>query len=140
MEDLTSSNILDYIVDVHKVLDYVDHWPDFHDAEIISIKLNRQQTITEIGPTLILDIATMHKSTWVRIELHFGRVERLVLAEFNYQNAINGLFISFVSAAKHSKSRLKVELIEAFGVSGSFQCEKIKVGCISPYDYPKSFW
>jgi hypothetical protein len=64
-----------------------------------------------------------------------------MLEEFNYQNAINGLEFEEGQRAGEDKRRLiRIKILPAFGLNGSFNCERIKVVDFQPYIPPNEYW
>jgi Immunity protein 50 len=72
------------------------------------------------------------------ITLKFLEVERLVLEEFNYQNAINGL--EFEKGTGRYQQSIKVTIHGGFGVDGSFVCTGVKVLGFEPFTPPETYW
>jgi hypothetical protein len=134
--------VLNEIQDHQMVVEKIGYWPDFHDAECIEILLDRSKGEWMIGPTLtarldVSDITRQNPEHYV-VAIKFFEVKRLVLEEFNYQNAINGL--EFEAETTNNEQFIKVIVHQGFGVGGSFKCKKIKVLSIEPYTPPSNYW
>jgi tetratricopeptide (TPR) repeat protein len=141
---MDSSEVLNEIQDHQKVVEKIGYWPDFHDAEFIEIFLDRSKDEWRLGPTLtaridVSDTTRQNPEHYV-VAIKFFEVERLVLEEFNYQNAINGLEFEGETRSRNNQQFIKVIIHQGFGVGGSFKCKKIKVLSIEPYTPPSSYW
>jgi immunity protein 50 of polymorphic toxin system len=129
-----------------KVVDKVGHWPDFHDAECIEMLLQRTKDEAEIGPTLTAKFHVMEAppggtDKHYLVTLKFFTFERLVLEEFSYQNAINGLDVEERSSGRTSQRKpIQVTIHDAGGVRGSFNCSHIKVVDIEDFVPPEEYW
>lgn len=106
--------------------DWFGYWPSFHDAEIVSLHLNR------IGPS------SMRVHTWemtkevdergnyvlakhVVVEFIFEGVSDLDVSGFNHQNVIFGLNI------EKMESGFQVNLSGCYGIEGSIMAGKISL-------------
>jgi hypothetical protein len=105
------------------------YWPNFHDAEILTISLDR------VDPSLSIRILIGHwhlgeTPAESRIDKHyeadllFHDIDSLELWDFNHQNVIGSLTLSLVTERRWSRDeeRIKVEIETAFGLRGSFTC------------------
>jgi hypothetical protein len=114
------------------------YWPSFHDAEVISLTLNRD------GPALLADIHVFEmtrqvseKGTYVCrhhcvVTLRFSTVDQVQLEGFNQQNVLMGLRIEDVSARQLEKIKFEVYFDSSFGVDCSFACFGIEVLAVRP--------
>src|SRR5689334_18105407 len=127
-----NQKILSRIQGSEKLIDMIGHWPDFHDAEIVEMLLQRTKDEAEIGPTLIAKFHIEHDKNYL-VTLKFFSFERLVLDEFNYQNVINGLDLEEIKPGRSPDVVIKVTITSGFGVGGSFNCSYIKVVAIEDY-------
>jgi hypothetical protein len=102
------------------------YWPTFHDAEIISLNLNRKGS------------SSLHVHTWdmtkevdekgyyvlakhVVVEFALETVSGLNLNGFNHQNVLFGLGI------EKSDSGFRLTLDECYGLAGSIEAERISI-------------
>jgi hypothetical protein len=102
------------------------YWPDFHDAEIISLVLNRS------GPS-VLSIRTWHttdqvdergcfiKEKHVVLSFQMEEILDLTLSNFSQQNVIYGLEISKV------KQEYKLVLDPRYGLAGSIRARRLSM-------------
>lgn len=109
--------------------DWFGYWPTFHDAEIISLHLNRK------------GCSNLHVHTWemtkeiddkgyyvaakhVVVEFAFENVFALDLIGFNDQNVIIGLGIEKID------SGYCLTLHECYGLAGSIESERVSIRVI----------
>jgi hypothetical protein len=85
-----------------ELCEFYGEFPSFHDAEIVSVHLNRAG-ISQIV-TLLLE-----------------GIEDLDLDGFSHQNVINGMSLETVETG------LKLELGACYGISGSMRARKISI-------------
>lgn len=109
-------------------------WPTFHDAEILTMVLDRS------GPTLLvrilIGVPIRPPETWTpeaveawthfEVNLRFNDIDSLELSEFNHQNVISYLALSSITEERPStlatEERVKVEVDSVWGLQGSFTC------------------
>ena len=109
-----------------KLYDWFGYWPDFHDAEIISLHLNRKgssslrvhtwemtKEIDENGHYVL----TKH----IVVEFVFETVFALSLTGFSQQNVIFGLDIEKTSPG------FRLTLDECYGLAGSIEAEGLSL-------------
>lgn len=113
-------------------------WPSFHDAEVISVRLERSGTDEWEGPVLFAGVHTFvgrQSDTsptgveWYNhavVTFRFGHVQQLTLADFNQQNAIFDLLIRRPPDAP-SNAPFEVTFDSAHGVECSFYCATIAI-------------
>ena len=120
-----------FIIDAQKVTDHFGKWPDFHDAEIVRISLDRTGLS---GPTLEF---TLFGWGWNGVVLPSGFYDRPLLSlirfrcdgleedsefgGFNHQNVLNGLHL------EQSDALISVKLTSIFGVGGQFKCRYVTI-------------
>jgi hypothetical protein len=109
-------------------------WPTFHDAEVISVSLNRGDPS---GPVLTLEVYTFTVSSqtdsrgWfvkpreVIVVMEFLDVSSATLMDFNAQNVLSSLRIFEDSTTP--ESFLKVVLSPLYGLSAEFNCQRARV-------------
>jgi Immunity protein 50 len=128
------------------VVNRIGHWPDFHDAECLEMLLQRTKDEAEIGPTLtakfhVMDAPPGGTDKHYLVTLKFFTFERLVLEEFNYQNAINGLDLEERSSGRTAqRTPIRVTIHDAGGVRGSFNCSHMRVVDFEDYVPPEKYW
>jgi hypothetical protein len=97
-------------------------WPSFHDAEILSIGLDRS------GVAMSIRILTWtgRGETYYEVLFRFDDIENLLLEDFNYRNVMRGLELSETTEARFTtgnvEDRIKVEIDSVFGATCSFTC------------------
>jgi hypothetical protein len=104
--------------------EWFGYWPDFHDAEIMSLHLNRQGTsslrLHTWGMTKEVDakghyVLTKH----VVVEFVLESVSGLTLNGFNHQNVIFGLVIEKID------SGYRLTLDECYGLAGILEAQNV---------------
>lgn len=113
-------------------------WPSFHDAEVLTVRLEREGRDTWESPALY---STVHcfagrlneaSSTGVEFYNHtlvtfrFNLVFDLELSGFNHQNAIFDLIIE-TSPDGPGETPIKVSFEASFGVNLSFRCQSVEI-------------
>ena len=106
--------------------EWFGYWPSFHDAEIVSLHLNRKgssslrihtwETTKEID-----DKGYYVLAKHIVVELVFEAVCGLTLNGFNQQNVIFGL------AIEKTDSGFRVTLDDCYGLAGSIEAEKMSL-------------
>jgi hypothetical protein len=115
------------IAESEKLTRLLGAWPSFHDAEIVSVELNRGAKAAAAEASAIFQIRLFEKDTDLFVRLLFTRVEDLKLEDFNHQNVIYEMRIIDASDGK----RARVEVDTSFGLSGGFTCERVEVLSVS---------
>jgi hypothetical protein len=120
-------------------------WPSFHDAEVLSLQLDRRGELGEPGPSLTLVIhlfkATgqrdlrggMAWGTHTAATLLFASVSELTLEGFNNQNVLWDLDIVELAAPAVPERSFSVELSTSHGLAASFFCGVAAVVGVEPY-------
>jgi hypothetical protein len=94
-------------------------WPDFHDAEIISLTLSRRdESVLRVYPYAPEKPAT--------VEFLLNEITDLQLADFSNQNVIRSLTIEQVSA-KQGESVIRIKLHPCYGLAGHLDAKEIRV-------------
>jgi hypothetical protein len=134
---------LEKIIGHKKVIDLFGHWPAFHDAEIVSIRLDRNSESEFDGPIVQFGIHafTMTGETddtghfkcinHSVIEIKCDGVDSINIEGFNHQNAIDALIIEEIENDIQYWNKFKIEFEPAFGVSANLVCRKIEVTSIT---------
>jgi hypothetical protein len=131
--------------------DLFGHWPDFHDAEVIALRLDASD---HSGPTLEAEFAIAEMSNEVdergffrdrqrvRATLHFHRVARLRLTDFLYQNVVSSLELStttpqefdeFLGTGPEGRRKYRVTWGSSIGCRADFLCDAIEVQSAVPF-------
>lgn len=101
---------------------WLGYWPDFHDAEVLSLHLDRSGPSRLCIQTRKLNAAGYFvHSKDVIVEFIFERIWALDLAGFNDQNVIFGLTI------ETARDGYTVVLHDCFGLSGSISAEGLAI-------------
>jgi hypothetical protein len=106
--------------------EWFGYWPSFHDAEIISLHLNREANSSLRVHTWEMTKEMDDKGYYVLtkhivVEFIFEAVSALSLEGFNAQNVIFGL------AIEKTDSGFLVMLDNCYGVSGSIEAGRISL-------------
>jgi Immunity protein 50 len=106
--------------------DWFGYWPNFHDAEIISVCLNRKGRSSLRIHTWEMTKEIDEKGYYVLtkhivVEFAFEAVSGLSLNGFSHQNVIFGLGI------EKTDSGFRLTLDECYGLAGSIEAEKISI-------------
>jgi len=122
------------------------HWPSFHDAEVLWIRLDRRNGLQLQGPTLEMLVHVFQVTSEVtedgyyRLKNHslvhfrFEHVTELQIDGFNHQNAIFGLAIVDETGTGWENKYFKVTIDSSYGVGGSFHCVRPEILSVSPCD------
>jgi Immunity protein 50 len=130
-----------------KVERILGRWPDFHDAEVLSITLDRAPA--EAGPTVQIAVHAfemtkdvdasghyvLRNHVLVTFVLHNAEVVRL--EGFNQQNVLDGLSFTKPEKPVADTMVVEVELESSFGVSAIFQCARVEVVSVEPCEPSK---
>jgi len=130
--------------------DLFGHWPDFHDAELISLRLDATE---QNGPHLTADFEVAEMSNEVdergyyqdlqraRTTLRFDRVARLRVSDFLRQNVLSVLELSEATVDDYDKTfgtgpegrrRYCVKWDSSVLCEADFLCDRIEVVSVSP--------
>lgn len=106
--------------------DWFGYWPSFHDAEVISLHLNRGA-----ASSLVLHTWEMTKEVdkqgyyvlakHVLVEFVMGQVVDLSLSGFNHQNVVFGLGVAPVEGG------YRLTLEDCYGISGTIDARHISI-------------
>jgi len=120
-------------------------WPSFHDAEVVSARLERDEGRPLTGPNLTL---TMHvfrlevlpddpRRDNTLVAFLFKGMNGLRLLDFNHQNSVIELAIALHYSENLNTDVFSVHLKQGFGIDCSFECESIEVLSVEPF---KPLW
>lgn len=123
----------------HKLItDWFGHWPSFHDAEVLSMHLDRKPIEKGSGPSLTIRVHAFEMTPEVDdrgyykltkhaiITLEFDGVDEVALDGFNCQNVIWQLDIE-ETVNSDKQPVLAVSLSSSFGVRCDFRCALARV-------------
>jgi len=106
--------------------DWFGYWPDFHDAEIVSLHLNRRgesslrihtwETTREVD-----EKGCYAQAKHVVVEFILENVSDLSLNGFNHQNVVFGL------AIQKTASGFRLTLEECYGMAGTIEADGISL-------------
>ena len=106
--------------------DWFGYWPSFHDAEIISLHLNRKGPSSLCVHTWEMTKEVDERGYYVLakhviVEFTFEGVSDLDVSGFNHQNVIFGLDV------EKMESGFQVNLSGCYGIEGSITAGKISL-------------
>ena len=121
------------------------HWPDFHDAELITITLSAPN---HSGPSIEAEFEVAEMSSEIDARgyfkdsqraaalLRFHNVARVRLTDFAQQNVLDSLELSNAGPEDHdemwgtgpkSRRKYRVSWVSSVGCEASFLCDVIEV-------------
>lgn len=118
-------------------------WPSFHDAEVLSVQLDRTGEQAPILETLIhvfemttdLDSSgryVLKNNTMVRFR--FTRIALEMLRWFNRQNVLWDLAIERMESPSPEGQELEIEFSSSYGLEAVFQCQTAEIVSVTPYE------
>ena len=120
-------------------------WPSFHDAEVVSLRVERTSTY-QWGPRLLADVHVFEMTSEVDsrgyyvlrnhtlVSFQFDGVQDLELTGFNNQNAISELGIRGISTAAFPDPSWHVLFDGVHGVTAEFRCREVTVIAVRPWN------
>ena len=128
----------------HLLTDVFGRFPSFHDAEVISISLNRhgRDSYAELEALVHVFEMTNQVDEEGRYVLQhhslakfrFSRIINLELADFNQQNVLAYLEITKTSDRDNDKVKFRVLFRGIHGVTASFHCEAVSIESVEPFN------
>jgi hypothetical protein len=116
-------------------------WPSFHDSEIVSARLDRDQGDPFKGPVLTVAVhlfrleaapeASDRNNTLTTI--CFRELEKFMMSDFNHQNAVEGLVLTSRYSERLRRQVFGVHFLPGFGMDCSFECGEIEVLSVEPF-------
>ena len=97
-------------------------WPDFHDAEIISLNLSR------LGPS-VLRVYPYSPDKPATVEFCLSEITDLELADFSPQNVMSSLSIEQVNN-EGGEVVFRLTMYPCFGLSGHIDAKQLSVNLI----------
>ena len=128
-------NLLNSIRGAAELVTWFGRWPSFHDAEIVSLTLNRAGVSTlqvytwEMTPKLDeLGYYILEKKVLVNFRME--EITTLTLSDFNPQNVISGLTLA------RTDDSVEIRMHPCFGLAGSIAARKLSIGFAPVSDEP----
>lgn len=133
----------DRIVNHKLVTDWFGRWPGFHDAEILSMVLDRKPLETGTGPSLTIrlhafePVAETDDRGYCKsvkhaiVTLEFAGMEEVTLEGFNSQNVVFCLDLKEVTAGG-GQPALDVCFSSSYGVGCAFRSTFARVKSVEP--------
>jgi len=115
-----------HVAGASELVSWFGYWPSFHDAEVLSIHLNRS------GESAVA-ILTWHTTNRVDERSYFidtkhfivtfilEGIQAVQLADFNHQNVISGLSLEETAAG------FRLTLHPCFGAQGAIEAEHVTI-------------
>ena len=106
-----------FLIDVPgaaEIINWFGHWPTFHDAEVVSIELNR-------SGTSILKVHTFVGHKHAIVSFLLDDICELQLSGFNHQNVIFRLDLN------KQDEEYEIVLVGCYGVEGRIVTKKIQI-------------
>jgi hypothetical protein len=131
------------IVDYRLITDWFGCWPSFHDAEVLSMHLDRRSSEKGCGSKLTVRIHAYEMTSEVDergryktikhviITLEFDGVQEIALDDFNCQNSLWDLSLE-EAVDEDERPALGVSFRPSFGVRCDFRCTLARVTSIEP--------
>lgn len=126
-----------------EIITIFGEWPSFHDAEVLSVRLDRG---SDAGALLEAVIHVFRMTSQVneaghfvladhtRVTLEFRNIVLHSLQWFNEQNVLAELAICEVDPSSHDDRRIAVEFQGSYGVNARLLCDEVAVVAVEPYD------
>ena len=136
-DGIPSPDVLESVPGGPDLLAWFGHVPRFHDAEIISLHLNRTGPSTlsihtwEITDTVdSKGFYVLEKQAIVTFTLE--EIENLELEGFSHQNVLGGLELNRIEASTSGRQGIRPDLYETvlhpcYGLSGSIRAQQVSI-------------
>jgi hypothetical protein len=131
-------------VGAEKLVSIFGSWPDFHDAEIMRVRLDCAPG-SAAAPSLELVIHAFRMTSEVDaqgyfvladhslVTLRFSQIEALSLNDFREGNVVFSLNLSPLPG-DDGRLRTNVDLTSSYGMHGEFTCDVVEVVSVTPCD------
>ena len=124
------------IAGAQELYDWFGYWPDFHDAEVLKLHLDRSGASSLVVHTWettgrVNAQGFYDQARHVVVEFVLDAVSGLNLEDFNHQNVIADLGVT------KTETGFRLELGSSYGLSGTIEAQKIAVR-ITPGKPPQS--
>jgi hypothetical protein len=104
------------------VVQWFGGWPDFHDAEVVSLTLARS---TES----LLRVCPYYPAKPAMVDFILEQVTDLELADFSVQNVISGLSVE-ARADQTDQKAVRITMGPCFGLSGWIDAKRVRLQVI----------
>ena len=127
-----------------KLTELFGRWPSFHDAEVISLVLDRSGGDDGFGPSLVATIRAFDITDEVLPDgflklthecaavMAFREVVELQVTDFNSQNVLSGLHIIDIRDRQLERQHFEVWFAGVHGLDARFQCRGVEVLAVTP--------
>ena len=117
---------LEQIPGARALHDWFGYWPSFHDAEVVSISLNRESDSTLSVHTWQMTDRVDERGFYVlqkhvKVEFTLNDISALELSGFNDQNVLFGLVLS------QGPEGYELQLDPCYGLAGSITAKRIAI-------------
>ena len=127
-----------------QVLRAFGYWPDFHDAEVRSLLMDRNTRLfDDVVANARIEVC-LHAFEWTRdaqpcfnhhlVQLRFHYACDLALKGFNHQNAILEFKVEDYAFPPDAPVGFRITFVPAHGLSGSFSAAGAEVLSVLPCD------
>ena len=122
------------------VVDRFGYWPSFHDAEVISLTLDRQ------GPKLVFlihawemtdevdDNGYFRKKKHSRVRFICDQIDEMSLDGFNHQNVLFEIAIKKLREEEKDQESWGVVLDPSFGLTAEIKCRSMRIESVVACD------
>jgi hypothetical protein len=119
-------------------------WPSFHDAEVLSVHLDRRG---DDGPTFETTIHVFERTPEIDLTGHFvlrhhtlvtfrfSGVQLEGMAGINRQNVLEDLVITELLPDENDGRRWRVALVPVYGLGATLECASAAVTDVRPVDH-----
>ncbi len=133
---------LNKIENVELLTNFYGVWPCFHDAEVISLHLDRSG---EEGPYLEAKVYVFDATSEIddkgffilknkaHVTLRFTKIILDHINDFNHQNVLSSMDIKEINSANPEGMNYNIKMVNCYGGGVSLNCQKIKVLDVSPF-------
>jgi hypothetical protein len=140
------------LIGFERVVNHFGYWPTFHDAEVLSLTLDRDAQVGKTGPTLTIAVHAFEISKEVTAAGYLKTAKHCVvtfafydvylekLEDFSNQNAIMGLNLTDITADGLEHLRLAAAIEGSNGLTCSFQCRYGQLLDLTPGIPPNSMY
>jgi len=124
------------VANAEKVTAIYGTWPTFHDAEVLSLHLDRG-VIPTIEPFMLVRVWTFkvhrdqidshgyyRRADYSIVTFRFDRPDELSIDGFNHQNVLSCIDLKLVDGIVH------VVIDGIFGIHAAFRCSRVSVDAV----------
>ncbi|MFZ1699831.1 MAG: Imm50 family immunity protein [Pyrinomonadaceae bacterium] len=143
MEGVEAMNIDEKKIEgVRLLTDIFGRFPSFHDAEVVSLKLDRGNSETLATVELSIHVFEMTSEivenhyvlkNHTLVTFQFEDVVELELEGFNHQNVLQDLSIVDIRHRQLERIKFEVTIPGLHGLEGKFMCRSIKLISAVPF-------